>query len=84
MMNEEDELKDWEIQREEDPPEELKRKWIVDEMKERVSLTCQACQQPVPPDAVSCHFCGASIHRTDVGFLSKMACWVKKLFGGKR
>ena len=78
MINEEDEVPEWESQ-EENPPENLKRKWIEREYFGKETVQCPACQKKVPADNLICLFCGAAID-FDTGVLGKILKWIKGFF----
>ena len=79
MFDDEEELKDWET-KEEDPPEQLKRKWIVESLRPKPPVICPACKQPVSADALTCLFCGAQIFEGKSGFLIHFLAWIKRFF----
>ncbi len=76
-MNEE-EPKDWERE-EENPPENLKRKWVEREYFGRETSQCRACKKFVPSENLTCLFCGSALH-FDSGVLGKILRWLKSLF----
>ncbi len=79
MLNEDDdEAKDWEIE-DENPPENLKRKWIVREYFGKKTVICSSCKKSVPSEGISCILCGAQIYQ-DSGVLGKILKWVKGIF----
>lgn len=75
MVDENDGPKDWEV-KDEDPPEELKRKWVEREHFGKRTVECPACKKAVPSESVSCLFCGAGIPH-DTGLLGKVLRWLK-------
>jgi hypothetical protein len=79
-MSADEEPKDWDPEKEENPPENLKRKWIEREYfgKDEVAK-CEACGKFVPADTLTCLFCGGSIPH-DTGLLGKIIRWLKSCF----
>ncbi len=71
--------KDWEAIEKENPPENLKRKWIVDEHFQKKAIACPSCGKPVTSDGMTCLFCGAYVCE-DTGFLGKLLKCFKKMF----
>jgi hypothetical protein len=82
FQDDDEEPKDWEVH-EEDPPEQLKRKWIVEDMKPQAAIICPACKKPVPYDSLMCLFCGEQITSARSYLFLKFFSWVKKLFRGR-
>ena len=78
MPDENDELKEWENPPEENPPENLKRKWIEREYFGN-KTACPACGNQVPAENITCLFCGAQASQ-DSGPLGKILQWFKGLF----
>jgi len=74
-----DELKDWEKIREEDVPENLKRKWIVEEHFQRKVIPCPSCGKLTERSNLTCLFCGTYVNE-DTGFLGKCLNWFKRIF----
>ena len=70
---------DWEEIEEENAPENLKRKWIVEEHFQKKPIPCPSCGRPAASDSVTCLFCGAYVCE-DTGFLGKLLKWLKKIF----
>ena len=79
MFDDEEEPKDWEIE-EENPPEQLKRKWIVENLQPQAPITCPACKESLPYDSLSCLFCGASVQSTGSYLFQKFFGWIRKIF----
>ena len=79
MIPKAEDPKDWE-QEDENPPENLKRKWIEREYFGKETVPCPACKKFVPTENLTCLFCGAPISY-DTGILGKILKWIKKLFG---
>ena len=75
MFNEDNEPKDWEAE-DENPPENLKRKWVEREYFGKKMVVCPSCHKPASSDSVSCPFCGAQIFH-DSGLLGKILKWIK-------
>ena len=77
-MENEDEPKDWDEIKDEDAPENLKRKWVVEEHFPKKPVPCPSCRKLVPADSLTCIFCGAAV--CESGLLGKIILWFKKLF----
>ncbi|HNV85703.1 MAG TPA: hypothetical protein PKL97_01900 [Candidatus Omnitrophota bacterium] len=71
-----DEPKDWEEVREEAVPEQLKRKWIVEEHFGEKLTACPSCGKLTPRDGLTCLFCDARLNE-DTGLLGKLLKWLK-------
>lgn len=78
MINEEDHLDDGEME-DEDPPENLKRKWIEREYFGKKTASCPSCGKIVPSEGLTCLFCGAEIFH-DSGLLGKILKWIRGIF----
>ena len=77
-MNDDD-PKDWEKVEEEKVPENLRRKWIVEDHFHNKPIICPSCRKPVDRDSLTCLFCGAGVNE-DSGFLGKLLKWFKQIF----
>ncbi len=71
--------KDWEEVREESAPENLRRKWIVEEHFPKGPKECPSCGKPAASDSLTCLFCGAYVCE-DSGFLGRLLAWFRNLF----
>lgn len=80
MLDDKEEMKDWEVPEEEDAPEQLKRKWIVEDMRPQRSIVCPSCKKEVSFDSLNCLFCGEPIYSARSYLFSKFFAWVKKFF----
>ena len=78
MFDENDELKDWEVE-DENPHENLARKWVEREYFDKKTVDCPYCRKAVPSDSVSCLYCGAQIFQ-DSGLLGRIFKWIKSVF----
>lgn len=79
MTNDNDDPKDWEEMEEENPPENLRRKWIEREYFGKETVVCPSCQKHVPSECIDCIFCGKQVY-FDSGLLGKILKWFKDLF----
>ncbi len=79
-MLDDEEPKDWEKHEEENPPENLRRKWIEREYfgKDK-TVRCGTCKKFVPAENLECLFCGATMNH-DTGLLGKILRWIKGIF----
>lgn len=75
---ESDDPKDWEEVKEEDAPERLRRKWVVEEHFRR-SVACPSCGRSTTADNLTCLFCGAYLNEA-TGLLGKLLKWFKGIF----
>ena len=69
---------DWDEIKDEDAPENLRRKWVVEEHFHKQPVPCPSCGKQVPADSLTCLFCGAVV--CESGLLGKIIVWLKKLF----
>ena len=79
MLNDEQE---YEEIPEEEAPEQLKRKWIVEGLCPQKPILCPGCAKEIPFDSLTCLFCGAAIYHEKAGLLTRMLRGFKSLFGG--
>lgn len=70
---------DWQPPEEENPPENLKRKWIEREYFGKETLECPFCHKHVPADTIDCIFCGKRMYY-ESGLMGKILYWVKRIF----
>ena len=75
----EDDPKEWEEVPEVDPPENLKRKWVVEDHFGKKQVPCPACRKLVPADSLTCLFCDATVCQ-DSGPLGRIVSWLKRIF----
>lgn len=83
MFYDDEEPKDWEIE-DQDPPEQLKRKWIVEDLKPQDPIVCPSCKKTIPYDSVFCLFCGSSVYSRREYFFQKLLSWFKKFISGRK
>lgn len=74
-----DEINDWEKPEDENPPENLKRKWIEREYFGKKFVECPHCKKQVPSETIDCVLCGKQIYY-DSGLLGNILKWFKGLF----
>ena len=75
MTQDDEDPKDWEME-DEDPPENLKRKWIEQEYFGNKTVVCASCKKHIPADSVTCLFYEARVYH-DTGLLGKILKWLK-------
>lgn len=78
MIHENEDEADWEGG-EENPPENLKRKWVEREYFGKEMVPCPACKKFVPAENLTCLFCGVPTD-LDTGLLGKILKWIKGFF----
>ncbi|MBU9888676.1 MAG: hypothetical protein KTQ49_02255 [Candidatus Omnitrophica bacterium] len=78
MMMEKDDPKDWEELEEETAPEQLRRKWVVEEHFKKTAV-CPSCGKATAADNLTCLFCGATLNEA-TGFLGKLLKGFKGMF----
>ena len=83
MFDSDEGPKDWEEIPEEHAPESLQRKWIEEDLKPKPPAVCPACGKEVPPDSLTCLFCGAQIYGTEPDIFHRLMCRLKKFFTKK-
>ena len=78
ILNDGEEPHDWEM-KDEEPPEQLQKKWEQEEARGPQTAVCLSCKKETPVGNLTCIFCGA--------MLSQVSCpghcfltWVKRLF----
>ena len=77
-MNNHEEPEDWDPDREETPPENLKRKWIEREYFGKETQRCPTCGKYVPAESLTCMFCGGGVTH-DTGLLGRIIGWLKSI-----
>lgn len=82
MMNEDEEPRDWEM-KDEEPPEQLRRKWEREEDRGPQTVVCSSCKKETPAENLTCVFCGMKLTGNQDSTSCPVKCfftWVKRLF----
>lgn len=78
MLGDDEGPKDWEIE-DEEPPEQLRKKWEREEAEDFKKVVCPSCKKETSSANSACIFCGSTLLQESCpvqGFLT----WVKQLF----
>jgi hypothetical protein len=78
MMNDDEELPDWEV-KDEEPPERLQKKWEQEEARGPRTVVCPSCKKETSAENIACIFCGAEIFE-EISLSRCFFAWVKHLF----
>jgi len=78
MLNDDEGPHDWEIQ-DEEPPEQLKKKWEQEEAEDPRTVVCPSCKKETPAENLTCIFCGGTILQENCP-ISYFLTWIKHLF----
>ncbi|MEI7750873.1 MAG: hypothetical protein WCJ71_02180 [Candidatus Omnitrophota bacterium] len=80
MFGDDEGPKEWEL-KDEEPPEQLWKKWEKEETLIPRTVVCPSCKKETSSENLSCIFCGRSVSHAYCpveGFLS----WIKRLLKG--
>ncbi|MFA5391273.1 MAG: hypothetical protein WC331_07610 [Candidatus Omnitrophota bacterium] len=78
MLNDNEGPRDWEI-KDEEPSEQLKKKWEQEETRGPQTAVCPSCKKETPAENLACIFCGVAILQENCP-ISCFLTWIKRLF----
>jgi ribosomal protein S27E len=78
MLGDDEGPKDWEIQ-DEEPPEQLRKKWEREESEDFKKVVCPSCEKETSSAHSTCIFCGATLVQENCP-IGCFLTWVKRLF----
>lgn len=78
MMNEDEGPRDWEM-KDEEPPEQLQKKWEREEASGPKAAVCPSCKKETPGENLTCVFCSATLSQASCP-VSCFLTWIKRLF----
>ena len=78
MFDDEEGPKDWEI-KDEEPPEQLQKKWDREEAAGSKRVICSSCKKETPAENLTCIFCGTALSEECCPILGLIE-WIKRLF----
>jgi len=81
MPSDDAEPHDWEI-KDEEPPEQLQKKWEREEAAGSRTIVCPSCKKETSSENLSCIFCGSPILQESCPFRCLLT-WIKRLFKEK-
>ncbi len=60
ILPDDEETRDWEM-KDEEPPEQLRKKWEREEAEGFKAVVCPSCKKETPGGSLTCIFCGANL-----------------------
>ena len=81
MLNDDEGFHDWEM-KDEEPPEQLQKKWEQEEARCPQTAVCPSCKKETPVGNLTCIFCGTGLYfkkESDQPWFSS----IKKLMGNQ-
>lgn len=76
-LNDDESPSDWEI-KDEEPPEQLRKKWEHEEAAGSKTVVCSSCKKETSAENLTCIYCRATIFRESCSFHCFLN-WVQRL-----